>query len=45
VIFSALFELVMTHIFDRKKLDDVGAKKLPKITENYKKGEAGLVRG
>ena len=25
----------MTHIFDRKKLDDVGAKKLPKITSAY----------
>ena len=46
VIFAAHFELVMTHIFHRKKLDDVGAENLSKITANVqKKIEVGLVRG
>ena len=34
LIFAALFELVMTHILHRKKLDDVGAEYLTKITAN-----------
>ena len=33
MIFGALLELVMTHIFHRKKLDDVGAENLSKIRE------------
>ena len=37
VIFAALFELVMTHILHRKKLDDVGAEYLTKITANVQK--------
>ena len=37
VIFAALYELVMTHILHRKKLDDVGAEYLTKITANVKK--------
>ena len=43
MIFAALYELVMTHILHRKKLDDVGAEYLTKITTNVKKGEDGLV--
>ena len=42
-IFAALFELLMSHIFHRKKLDDFGAENLTKITINEKKGEDGLV--
>ena len=37
VIFAALFELVMIHILHRKKLDDVGAEYLTKITANVQK--------
>ena len=37
MIFAALSELVMTHIFHRKKLDDVGAENLSKITANVQK--------
>ena len=37
MIFAALFELVMTHILHRKKLDDVGAEYLTKITANVQK--------
>ena len=37
VIFAALYELVMTHILHRKKLDDVGAEYLTKITANVQK--------
>ena len=37
VIFAAFFELVMTHILHRKKLDDVGAEYLTKITANVQK--------
>ena len=37
MIFGALFELVMTHIFHRKKLDDVGAENLSKIIANVQK--------
>ena len=38
VIFAALLELVMTHILHRKKMDDVGAENLSKITANIQKG-------
>ena len=37
MIFGALLELVMTHIFHRKKLDDVGAENLSKIIANVQK--------
>ena len=37
VTFAALFELVMTHIFHRKKLDDVGAENLSKIIASVQK--------
>ena len=37
VIFGAFFELVITHIFHRKKLDDVGAENLSKIIANVQK--------
>ena len=37
MIFGALFELVITHIFHRKKLDDVGAENLSKIIANVQK--------
>ena len=37
VIFGALFELVITHIFHRKKLDDIGAENLSKIIVNVQK--------
>ena len=37
VIFGALFELVITHIFHRKKLDDIGAENLSKIIANVQK--------
>ena len=34
LIFAALFEFLMSHIFHRKKLDDFGAENLTKITIN-----------
>ena len=37
MIFGVLLELVMTHIFHRKKLDDVGAENLSKIIANVQK--------
>ena len=37
MIFGALLELVMTHIFHRKKLGDVGAENLSKIIANVQK--------
>ena len=37
MIFAALLELVITHIFHRKKLDDVGAENLSKIIANVQK--------
>ena len=42
-IFAALFEFLMSQIFNRKKLDDFSAENLTKITINVKKGEYGLV--
>ena len=41
-MFAALFEFLMSHIFQRKKLDDFDAENLTKITTNVKKGEDGL---
>ena len=37
VIFAALYELVMTHILHRKKLDEVGTEYLTKMTANVQK--------
>ena len=37
MIFAALYELVMTHILHRKKLDDVDAEYLTKITANVQR--------
>ena len=37
MLFAALLELVMTHILHRKKMDDVGAENLSKITANVQK--------
>ena len=47
MIFAALSELVMTHIFHRKKLDDVGAENLSKIIANvqksWRRSRSGLI--
>ena len=37
VIFAALLELVMTHILHRKKIIDISAENLSKITANVQK--------
>ena len=42
-IFAALFEFLMSQIFNRKKLDDFSAANMTKIKTNVKKGEVGLV--
>ena len=43
LIFAALFEFLMSQIFNRKKLDDFSATNMTKITTNVKKGEVRLV--
>ena len=45
MIFAALSELVMTHIFHRKNWMTLVQKICPKLQQIYKKGEGGLVRG
>ena len=42
-IFAALFEILMSQIFHRRKLDDFSAANMTKIKTNVKKGEDGLV--
>ena len=44
LIFAALFELLMSHIYPRKKENYFGAENRTKITKNVKKVEDSLVQ-